>query len=147
MTPFSFAAIREGWVTMASLPIAEPGKLRWTNRSVLTFAGGSDPVQTLLAKVRDLVFRAFESGWAGPPYDPFALAALLGIEVSPSKDVIDAQTLTGSGSSLRIEFNPDRPVARISHSPTCRKPRRQRRRTARDGSVNLIGPCCDAQLP
>jgi O-acetyl-ADP-ribose deacetylase (regulator of RNase III) len=101
---------------MASLPIAEPGKLRWTNRSVLTFAGGSDPVQTLLAKVRDLVFRAFESGWAGPPYDPFALAALLGIEVSPSKDVIDAQTLTGSGSSLRIEFNPDRPVARINYS-------------------------------
>ena len=77
---------------------------------------GSDPVETLVTKVRDLVFRAFELGWSGPPYDPFALAALLGIEVSPSKDVIDAQTLTGSGRKLRIEFNPDRPLARINYS-------------------------------
>lgn len=101
---------------MASLPTVEGGKLRWTNRSVLSFAAGSDPVETLVAKVRDLVFRAFESGWSGPPYDPFALAAFLGIEVSPSKDVIDAQTVTGSGRRLRIEFNPDRPPARINYS-------------------------------
>jgi O-acetyl-ADP-ribose deacetylase (regulator of RNase III) len=41
---------------------------------------------------------------------------LLEVEVSPSKDVIDAQTLIGSGRRLRIEFNPDRPPARINYS-------------------------------
>jgi O-acetyl-ADP-ribose deacetylase (regulator of RNase III) len=101
---------------MGSIAPAEGGKLRWTNRSVLAFAGGSDPVQTLVIKVRDLVFRGFEWGWSGPPYDPFALAEFLGIEVAPSKDVVDARTLAGSGRRLRIEFNPDRPTARINYS-------------------------------
>lgn len=96
--------------------MVEGRKPRWTNRSVLSFAAGSDPVEAIVTKVRELVFRAFESGWSGPPYDPFVLAVLLGIEVSPSKDVIDAQTLTGSGRKLRIEFNPDRPPARINYS-------------------------------
>jgi O-acetyl-ADP-ribose deacetylase (regulator of RNase III) len=89
---------------------------RWTNRSVLGFASGSDPVHAIVIKVRELVFRAFESGWSGPPYDPFALAELQGIDVFPSRDVVDARTLTGSGGKLRIEFNPDRPSARINYS-------------------------------
>jgi O-acetyl-ADP-ribose deacetylase (regulator of RNase III) len=88
----------------------------WTNSSVLALAGDSDPVEALTAKVRTLVFSAFEAGWSGPPYDPFALAALLGIEVAPSKDVVDAQILTGRGGRLRIAFNPDRPAARINYS-------------------------------
>src|SRR6202022_2425597 len=72
--------------------------------------------EVLPAKRRDRVFRAFEAGWSGPPYDPFSLAALLGIEVAPSKDVVDAQILTGKGGALRIVFNPDRPAARINYS-------------------------------
>lgn len=88
----------------------------WTNSSVLALAGDSDPLKVLTTKVRELVFGAFEAGWSGPPYDPFALAALLGIEVAPSKDVVDAQILTGRSGSLRIVFNPDRPAARINYS-------------------------------
>ncbi len=88
----------------------------WTNSSVLALAGESDPVAVLTAKVRKLVFSAFEAGWSGPPYDPFSLAALLGIEVAPSKDVVDAQILTAKGGTLRIVFNPDRPAARINYS-------------------------------
>jgi hypothetical protein len=88
----------------------------WTNHSVLALAGDSDPLDVLTGKVREIVFSAFEAGWSGPPYDPFALAALLGIEVAPSKDVVDAQILTGRGGSLRIAFNPDRPAARINYS-------------------------------
>lgn len=88
----------------------------WTNSSVLALAGDSDPVRVLTAKVRDLIFSAFESGWSGPPYDPFALAALWGIDVIPSKDVVDAQILTGKGGAHRIEFNPDRPAGRINYS-------------------------------
>jgi O-acetyl-ADP-ribose deacetylase (regulator of RNase III) len=101
------------WATMG-----ERGRhiQNWTNSSVLNLAGDSDPVQVLTAKVRNLIFSAFESGWSGPPYDPFALAALWGIEVTPSKDVVDAQILPGKGGTLRIEFNPDRPTARINYS-------------------------------
>ncbi|MHB8500713.1 MAG: ImmA/IrrE family metallo-endopeptidase [Candidatus Acidiferrales bacterium] len=86
----------------------------WTNTSVLGLAGDSDPLEVLTTRVRELVFGAFEAGWSGLPYDPFSLAALLRIEVAPSKDVVDAQILTGG--SLRIVFNPDRPAARINYS-------------------------------
>jgi hypothetical protein len=89
---------------------------RWTNSSVLALAGDSDPLEVLTTKVRGLVFGAFEAGWSGPPYDPFSLAALLGIEVAPSRDLVDAQILTGRGGKLRIVFNPDRPAARINYS-------------------------------
>jgi len=82
----------------------------------LALGGDSDPVKVLTAKVRDLLFRAFESGWSGPPYDPFALAALWGINVAPSKDVVDARIHTGTGGTLRIDFNPDRSPARINYS-------------------------------
>jgi O-acetyl-ADP-ribose deacetylase (regulator of RNase III) len=94
----------------------EPRTQRWTNSSVLALAGDSDPIEVVAAKVRDLTFRAFESGWSGPPYDPFALAMLHGIEVIPSKDVVDAQILPGTGGKLRIEFNPDRSTGRINYS-------------------------------
>src|SRR5258707_145184 len=87
----------------------------WTNSSVLKLAAGFDPVDVITAKVRDRIFSAFESGWSGPPYDPFALAALWGIEVTPSKDVLDAQILTGKGGALRIVFNPNRPTARVNY--------------------------------
>jgi hypothetical protein len=53
---------------------------------------------------------------------------------------------TSGPMDLEIDWETIAQRSRI-HSPTCRKPRRQRRQTARDGSVNLIGPCCDAQLP
>jgi O-acetyl-ADP-ribose deacetylase (regulator of RNase III) len=88
----------------------------WSNPSVLRLAGDSDPVEVISAKVRDLIYQAFEQGWSGPPYDPFALAALKGIEVAPSGDVLDAQILTAKGGALRILFNPDRPPARINYS-------------------------------
>jgi len=88
----------------------------WSNSSVLKLAGDSDPVEVISARVRDLIFQAFEQGWSGPPYDPFALAALRGIEVAPSENVVDAQILTGKGGALRILFNPDRAPARINYS-------------------------------
>jgi hypothetical protein len=88
----------------------------WSNVSVLKLAGDLNPVEVISAKVRDLIFEAFEKGWSGPPYDPFALAALRGIEVAPSENVVDAQILTGKGGSLRILFNPDQSAARINYS-------------------------------
>ena len=37
---------------------------RWTNRSVLLLAQDADPVDTITARARDLVFEALESGWS-----------------------------------------------------------------------------------
>lgn len=81
---------------------------KWTNRSVLALAQDADPIAIVIAKARALVFQAMEAGWSGPPYDPIALAGLMGIEVSPSKDVLDARTFTTGSGKFRIEFNPNR---------------------------------------
>src|SRR5581483_10853484 len=96
----------------SSLDIAEP---TWTNKSVLALAREADPVEIVLAKARELTFSALELGWSGPPYDPFRLAELLNIRVIANEDVPDART-TPSAGRLRIEFNPNRPAARINYS-------------------------------
>jgi hypothetical protein len=94
----------------------EPRRGFWTNRSVLALSQGADPVDVIVAKARSLTFEAFESGWSGPPYDPFALAELMKIEVLPSEDVADARTVPAVGGKLRIEFNPNRSPGRINYS-------------------------------
>lgn len=91
-------------------------KQYWTNRSVLAFSKGGDPVGAIVAKARSLTFQAFESGWSGPPYDPFALADLMGIEVQPCQSVADARTVPAGSDKVRIEFNPNRPPARVNYS-------------------------------
>ena len=88
---------------------------RWTNPSVIALAEGNDPVSVIQAKAREAVVRAAEKGWEGPPYDPFLLAELLGINVLPNDDVADAR-IVPAAESLRIEFNPKRPHGRIRYS-------------------------------
>ena len=58
---------------------------------------------------------AIENGWSGPPYDPSQLADLLNISLIPTEDVADARTRTIS-NKLHIEFNPNRPPARLRFS-------------------------------
>lgn len=62
------------------------------------------------------MFHAFEQGWKGPPFDPFSLAEILGIETQPNSDVMDARTVPHGGKRFRIDFNPDRPHRRIRYS-------------------------------
>jgi O-acetyl-ADP-ribose deacetylase (regulator of RNase III) len=90
----------------------------WTNPSVLSLAAitGSDPLNAVTTRARETVFRAIQSGWSGPPYDPFALAEFLKISVEPRQDVIDARTLPAGGGKFKIEFNPNRSTARINFS-------------------------------
>ncbi len=93
------------------------GKREWTNPSVLALTAGldNDPVSMIVEKARSIVLDAVEAGWSGPPFDPFLLADKLKIPVSPRNDVLDAR-LVPSGSGGRIEFNPNRPSARIRFS-------------------------------
>jgi O-acetyl-ADP-ribose deacetylase (regulator of RNase III) len=57
-----------------------------------------------------------EHGWEGPPYDPFALADALGMEVVARQDLADARLVPGHGARGRIEFNPHRRPARVRFS-------------------------------
>ena len=80
----------------------------WTNPSVLLFAGSSDPITLITQKARDAVLNAMQSGWQGPPFDPFSLAEILEIPTIPRETVLDARILTAGLKKLQIEFNPNR---------------------------------------
>jgi O-acetyl-ADP-ribose deacetylase (regulator of RNase III) len=92
-----------------------PNRMLWTNKSVLKFAGNSDPVGLIEAKARELVLRARDAGWSGPPYNPVAIADLLKIPVEANSEVPDARTVP-SGAGVKIEFNPTRPRERVRFS-------------------------------
>jgi len=92
-----------------------PNRISWTNRSVLQFAGNSDPVDLIEAKARELVLRARDAGWSGPPYNPLAIADLLKIPVEANGEVADARTVS-TGTGVKIEFNPTRPRERVRFS-------------------------------
>jgi hypothetical protein len=102
----------------------------------MAFAKGEDPVAAISKAARSLVVDALDKGWSGPPFDPFALADLLRLEVVPRGDVQEARTVAAGQSNLRIEFNPNRPRHRvrfsvaheIAHSlfPDCAKSMRYR---------------------
>jgi hypothetical protein len=77
---------------------------------------GRDPVEAITSEARDVVFRALENGWEGPPFDPFKLAELLGIQTQPTAEVLDARTEPIGGNRFRIDFNPDRPRRRTRYS-------------------------------
>ncbi|WP_284352698.1 ImmA/IrrE family metallo-endopeptidase [Roseisolibacter agri] len=79
-------------------------------------AGDDDPVAAVTDRARDLVLRALDQGWAGPPFDPIALADLLKIEVTANGAVRDARTVPVAGETVRIEFNPNRPRGRVRYS-------------------------------
>ena len=88
----------------------------WTNESVLAFAGTCDPLDAIEQAARDIVFQAVENGWEGPPFDPFELAAILGIEVVPKDELRDARTIPVGGGEVAIEYNPTRPRHRLRFS-------------------------------
>lgn len=89
---------------------------QWTNPSVVALAQDADPISVIQSKARQTVLEAAEQGWSGPPYDPFHLADLLEIDVSPNDDVLDARIVSIESDGLRIEFNPNKPRARIRYS-------------------------------
>lgn len=88
----------------------------WTHPSISAIGQESDPIHFITESARDLVFRAIESGWQGPPFDPFQLANFAGIKVLPSEEVTDARTIPAAGGRFIIEFNPNRPRHRIKYS-------------------------------
>src|SRR5437868_4521035 len=89
---------------------------RWSNPSVRALAGSEDPISVITAHARGVIFEAIEHGLKGPPFDPFDLASHRKIPVVPREDIRDARTVPTSGGRVVIEFNPNRPRARVRYS-------------------------------
>lgn len=89
---------------------------RWTNKSVLLFARGLDPIKEIEKKAREAATKAMDLGWCGPPYDPIHLAEILKARVVPRADIRDARTVSSSGKGSLIEFNPTAPRWRVRFS-------------------------------
>jgi hypothetical protein len=88
----------------------------WTNESVQTFSGDRDPVEAIEEAAQRLVLDAVEREWIGPPFDPFDLARILGIEVVAKQELRDARTVPVGGGKVVIEYNPTRPPQRLRFS-------------------------------
>lgn len=88
----------------------------WTNPSVIAIAGISDPVDFITKKAREVALSAIDSGWKGPPYDPFKLADLLKISTVPNEGLFEARTVPVGSHRFRIEYNPNKPHGRIRFS-------------------------------
>jgi len=89
---------------------------QWRHPSVTKFAGDSDPITVMLEKASEVTLNALQVGWSGPPFDPFALAELLHLPVVPNSEILDARTVPIGAGKLRIEYNPNRPRARMRYS-------------------------------
>ena len=77
----------------------------WTHPSISAIGQESDPIHFVTKSARDLVYRAIQSGWQGPPFDPFQLANFAGIKVLPSEDVVERITLSPINSGSTV-YNP-----------------------------------------
>lgn len=91
-------------------------KFAWTNPSVLSFAAGENPVIAMENRARQLVLKAMDNGWGGPPFDPLALAVLLGIRTEARGDIPDARLRPVDDDQLLLEYNPMRPRGRLRFS-------------------------------
>jgi Zn-dependent peptidase ImmA (M78 family)/O-acetyl-ADP-ribose deacetylase (regulator of RNase III) len=78
---------------------------------------GVDPYEAIVERARTLALKAMEDGWNGPPYDPFELAELVGVDVVARQNLEDARLVSvEAGARSRIEFNPNRRPARVRFS-------------------------------
>lgn len=89
---------------------------RWTHPSVVRLARGEDPIEVITRRAREIALEAMDDGWTGPPFDPIELADRLGVPLSARADIRDARTVPAGGETVRIEYNPNRPAARVRYS-------------------------------
>src|SRR5258708_25314388 len=88
----------------------------WRNRSVLQLADERDPVEAIKQKARECVFSAIDKGWTGPPFSPFDLAQILGIQLIAREDIREARTQFTKDGKFLIAYNPSRPASRLRYS-------------------------------
>lgn len=89
--------------------------ITWTNKSVLSFAGDSNPIDAIERTVRSIVYQAREAGWAGPPFNPVFIAKLMNIPIEANANIADARTISSKDGTL-IEYNPKQARERVRFS-------------------------------
>jgi O-acetyl-ADP-ribose deacetylase (regulator of RNase III) len=93
-----------------------PDPSHWKHPSVRALAEDGDPVDLIVEKARALILEVFDARALTLPIDPLKLAEHRSIPVVPRTDVRDARTICGPGDTPIIEYNPNRPKARIRFS-------------------------------
>lgn len=91
----------------------------WTHPSVLKLIQESqhqDPLAEIKNRARQVVIKGFEAGWQGPPYDPIALASIMGIDIIPNDEVLDARILPQTDDRFQIQYNPQQRQTRVNFS-------------------------------
>ena len=87
----------------------------WTNASIRRFANDEDPVEAIVHHARRVAFDAAAEGWTGPPFDPLALARILGHRVVARDSLTDARVTFDERVAV-IEYNPLQPCGRLRFS-------------------------------
>lgn len=94
-------------------------KNSWSNDSVRRFmeiAKTKTPIEEIRRKAKDFALSALEKGWSGPPFDPFQLANLMGVDLFPNERIPDARLVPLGKKDFRIEYNPLQNANRINFS-------------------------------
>jgi hypothetical protein len=85
-------------------------------KKLLQESGTDDPIEAIRDRARNLVSTAIDAGWKGPPFNPADLARLLGIDLMPNDDVMDARIIPAPQKKFTIEFNPNQRRPRMNFS-------------------------------
>lgn len=91
----------------------------WKHKSVVQLMNesGSNPIDEIRSRARQLVLSALESGWSGPPFSAIELAKILGFEISPNDTITDARTKQKEKKGqFLIEYNPFQKPTRMNFS-------------------------------
>lgn len=99
--------------------LTQTSKRKWSHHSVkklIAESGNSDPIDEIRKRVRNLVVKAFELGWEGPPFSPVQLAKYFNIEVMPNDSLIDARIVPQESNCFHIQYNPFQKPTRINFS-------------------------------
>jgi O-acetyl-ADP-ribose deacetylase (regulator of RNase III) len=94
-------------------------KKMWNHNSIVKLIQESqnpDPINEIRERARKLVLKAFDLGWEGPPFNIMQLANILGIDIIPNDEVIDARIVPLKKGHLQIQYNPFQKPTRINFS-------------------------------
>ena len=89
--------------------------ITWTNTSVRALAKGADPVDTIQDVAKNLVLKAKEQGWSGPPFNPIFIAEMMNVRMEANASISDARLFESERGPV-IEFNPRQPRERVRFS-------------------------------
>ncbi|MBW8242570.1 ImmA/IrrE family metallo-endopeptidase [Muricauda oceani] len=93
--------------------------VNWKHKSVLELLTEDkefeDPIEIIIKRSRNLVLKAFNAGWVGPPFNMSHLASLMGYKVTPNELISEARIIPENDSFI-IEYNPFQSTARTNFS-------------------------------